>query len=85
MHSIKSAAAIFWSVSLASPAFAFQPSVSVLRPVVVKPRSIITSFSAATDEDVATIQILMSDTGGGHRASAVSYLMDLLSYVQKII
>jgi len=33
----------------------------------VKP---ITSLSATHDDEVATIQILMSDTGGGHRASA---------------
>mmetsp|Transcript_11922 Transcript_11922/g.22062 ORF Transcript_11922/g.22062 Transcript_11922/m.22062 type:complete len:496 (-) Transcript_11922:200-1687(-) len=73
MRVVKTAAAA-WLLSLSS-VFAFQSSPvavhqrhAALRPVVVKP---ITSLSATTqDEEVATIQILMSDTGGGHRASA---------------
>ncbi|KAL7542230.1 hypothetical protein ACHAXR_013353 [Thalassiosira sp. AJA248-18] len=70
MQVLPSAAAI-WLLSLTS-AFAFQPSSPVVqlhaarRPVVAKP---ITALSA-TNEEPATIQILMSDTGGGHRASA---------------
>mmetsp|Transcript_20857 Transcript_20857/g.45201 ORF Transcript_20857/g.45201 Transcript_20857/m.45201 type:complete len:508 (+) Transcript_20857:175-1698(+) len=70
MRVVKSVSSI-WLLSLAS-AFAFQSSPVVqrhgaARRLVVKP---ITSLSAAQDEEVATIQILMSDTGGGHRASA---------------
>lgn len=77
MQVVKSSAAVLL-LSTAS-AFAFQTSspsaaavrrragAAPLRPAVaVTP---ITSLSAAKD-DVATIQILMSDTGGGHRASA---------------
>ena len=63
-------------------ASAFQPF-AVNRHVLVRPvktptfykssTSLLSSSSAAAatdNEDVATIQILMSDTGGGHRASA---------------
>lgn len=48
-----------WLLSVAAST-AFQPTPSALRPI--------SRLHAA--EDVATIQILMSDTGGGHRASA---------------
>lgn len=75
MQALQSSVAI-WLLSLSS-AFAFQPSPHLVqhhhaaatrRPVVSKP---ITALSATVqDEEVATIQILMSDTGGGHRASA---------------
>jgi len=80
MRVIKPAAAA-WLLSLSSTAFAFHSSPSTQvqqrhaarrldarRPIVAKP---ITSLSATADEEeLATIQILMSDTGGGHRASA---------------
>mmetsp|Transcript_20387 Transcript_20387/g.38510 ORF Transcript_20387/g.38510 Transcript_20387/m.38510 type:complete len:518 (-) Transcript_20387:511-2064(-) len=77
MRVSNSAAAIAWLLSLSST-YAFQSPSSPASvrlhtarrpsPIVVKP---ITSLSAATKNDeVATIQILMSDTGGGHRASA---------------
>lgn len=74
MRTFNSAAAI-WLLSLAS-ADAFQPSPVVHRhaarsPPVAAAKPPLTSLSAMRDgEEVATIQILMSDTGGGHRASA---------------
>ena len=49
-------------LSLAYTAYAFAP---VGRPTFRTAR-----LSATVDDDVCTIQILMSDTGGGHRASA---------------
>ncbi|KAL7551345.1 hypothetical protein ACHAWF_014550 [Thalassiosira exigua] len=72
MRAVKSAAAI-WLISstsataFQSPRVAIQHRVAAQGPIVLKP---ITSLSAIQDEEVATIQILMSDTGGGHRASA---------------
>ena len=48
--------------AVASPALAFVPA-----PSVCSARSR-TSLSA--EEETCTIQVLMSDTGGGHRASA---------------
>lgn len=74
MQAFKSAVAI-WLLSLSSAcAFQASPGASVhprhatahFGSFANKP---ITALSAAKEE-VATIQILMSDTGGGHRASA---------------
>jgi len=73
---MKSYTAITYLLSVGVVATAFQPSTvsrQVLRPVktqAYKQSSTSLLSSAAADEDVATIQILMSDTGGGHRASA---------------
>jgi len=72
---MKSATKIALLLSL-SVASAFQPSAvsrHVLRPVKTSSYKQSTSLLLAAlteSEDVATIQILMSDTGGGHRASA---------------
>lgn len=55
-------------------ALAFQPStfhhVVTPRAHTTKPITSLSASSSSDREDVATIQILMSDTGGGHRASA---------------
>ena len=72
----KQSSAIIWLISLSSVSLAFQPLSLTRRCHHNKhPRSIVTksttSLSAqSNNDDVATIQILMSDTGGGHRASA---------------
>ena len=73
---MKSYTAVAYLLSI-GVATAFQPSSvgrqALLRPVQTQTykQSSTTSLHAANEEeDVATIQILMSDTGGGHRASA---------------
>ena len=45
-----------------------RPSSTAVRSLLVSRPS--TSLQASAPEDVSTVQILMSDTGGGHRASA---------------
>ena len=67
-----------WLACLVSASFAFQPSIHQhatskyhSSSTTIKTRKQSTLLSATTKEDdIATIQILMSDTGGGHRASA---------------
>jgi len=77
---MKSATKAAFLLSLSAAASAFQPSAvrrNVLRPVKTPffykqstYSSLLLSTASVESEDVATIQILMSDTGGGHRASA---------------
>ena len=70
-----------WLACLVSVSFAFQPSIqhatsihhhssSATIKTTRKQISTTTLLSATKDNEIATIQILMSDTGGGHRASA---------------
>ena len=76
MRAIASAGAIAWLLPAAS-AFAFRPSSRSAAPRLnlhAAPsvhRPLTPLFATPADEEeVATVQILMSDTGGGHRASA---------------
>jgi len=69
-----------WLVCLVSASFAFQPSIhqqyttsihhSSSTTIKTRKQLSTTLLSATKEDDIATIQILMSDTGGGHRASA---------------
>lgn len=62
--------ALFLILTLASSVESFAPpATSVFRQLPVSSRRDIHRRQLA-DDDVCTIQILMSDTGGGHRASA---------------
>jgi 1,2-diacylglycerol 3-beta-galactosyltransferase len=72
------ASAVIWLVSLASYTVAFQPASTGTirlrhqhRGAVRQSDDVVPPLRAsAPGDDVGTIQILMSDTGGGHRASA---------------
>jgi hypothetical protein len=50
--------------------FLQSPQAFSVGPSRIRLQSVRLAASATTTEDVCTIQILMSDTGGGHRASA---------------
>ncbi|KAL9184395.1 hypothetical protein ACHAXT_002481 [Thalassiosira profunda] len=77
MRALASAGAIAWLLPAPSSAFAFRPSSRPAAPRLnlhAAPsvhRPLTPLFATLADEEeVATVQILMSDTGGGHRASA---------------
>lgn len=67
-----------WLACLLSATLAFQPlihqqhatSIHHSSSTITSTRKQSTLLSATKEDDIATIQILMSDTGGGHRASA---------------
>ena len=66
-----------WLACLVSSSLAFQPSlhkhatsIHHSSSTITTRKQISTTLLSAKEDDIATIQILMSDTGGGHRASA---------------
>lgn len=68
-----------WLACLISATLAFQPSIHQQHATskyhsssstITRKYITTTLLSATKEDDIATIQILMSDTGGGHRASA---------------